>query len=133
MLRDVTGNAQPTSTRANSQTPPQGVARFILLLDVKGGGLAGGPGLSGRPRWPRWPRWPGLSVRSCWPRWPRRPCRPRWWMDIVGVEGEIDSRALAHLALGPGAASVPFDDLPNAGEANARAGEFLSRVQPPEW
>jgi len=27
------------AARANSQTPPRGVARFILLLDVRGGGL----------------------------------------------------------------------------------------------
>jgi hypothetical protein len=41
-------------------------------------------------------------------------------MDIVRVEGEIDGRAFAHLAFGPGAPSVPFNDLPDAGEADTR-------------
>src|SRR5450755_2388897 len=54
-------------------------------------------------------------------------------MDFFGVEGEVDGRALAYVALGPCAASVPFDDLPDAGEADARAGEFAGRVQPLEW
>jgi hypothetical protein len=38
-VRNVARSAQPTAARANSQTPPRGVARFILLLDVRGGGL----------------------------------------------------------------------------------------------
>jgi hypothetical protein len=54
-------------------------------------------------------------------------------MDFFGVEGEVDGRAFAYLALGPCAASVPFHDLPDASEADARAGELASRVQPLEW
>jgi DNA-binding SARP family transcriptional activator len=38
-VRNVTRSAQPTSARANSHTPRRGVAPFILLLDVRGGGL----------------------------------------------------------------------------------------------
>ena len=54
-------------------------------------------------------------------------------MDFFGVEGEVDGRAFAYLALGPCAASVPFHDLPDAGEADAHAGEIACRVQPLEW
>ena len=31
--------ARPAAARANSQTPPRGVERIILMLDVRGGGL----------------------------------------------------------------------------------------------
>ena len=54
-------------------------------------------------------------------------------MDFFGVEGEVDGRPFAYLALGPCAASVPFHDLAHAGQAYAGAGELASRVQPLEW
>jgi len=73
------------------------------------------------PGWACWPGW------TCWTCWPGRS------IDVFGVEGEIDGRAFAHLALGPCVASVPFYDLPDAGQADARAGEFTDRVQPLEW
>jgi hypothetical protein len=54
-------------------------------------------------------------------------------MDFFGVEGEVNGRTFAYRALRPCAASVPFHDLPDAGEADPRAGEFAGRVQPLEW
>jgi hypothetical protein len=74
--------------------------------------------LPGRPGLPGWPGWAG------WPGWP---------IDFCGVEGEVDGRAFAYLALGPCAAAVTFHDLPDAGEADACAGELAGRVQPLEW
>ena len=44
----------------------------------------------------------------------------------------MDGRAFAYLALGPCAASVPFHDLPDAGEAYPGAREFVCRMQPLE-
>jgi hypothetical protein len=38
-VRNTARSAQSKSARANSKTPPRSVARFILLLDVRGGGL----------------------------------------------------------------------------------------------
>jgi hypothetical protein len=72
-----------------------------------------------------------LTVRiaslSGWPGWPGR------LMDFVGVEGEVERRAFAYLALGPRAAPVTFHDLPDAGQADTRAGELAGRMQPLEW
>jgi len=53
-------------------------------------------------------------------------------MDFVGVEGEVKRRAFAYLALGPRAALVTLHDLPDAGQADTRAGELASRMQPLE-
>jgi hypothetical protein len=53
-------------------------------------------------------------------------------MDFVGVEGEVERRAFAYLALGPGAAPVPFHDLPDAGQADTCAGKLAGRMQPLE-
>jgi hypothetical protein len=53
-------------------------------------------------------------------------------MAFTGIESEIERGAFAYLALGPGAAPVTFHDLPDAGEANTRAGELTGRIQPLE-
>jgi len=50
----------------------------------------------------------------------------------LGVKGEVHGRAFAYLAFGPHPASVAFHDLPDAGEADACAGELAGRVQPLE-
>jgi len=53
-------------------------------------------------------------------------------MGFVGVESEVERRAFAYLALGPHAAPVPCHDLPDAGQADTRAGELAGRMQPLE-
>src|ERR1700683_2332145 len=80
--------------------------------------VLGGTGLSGCSRLSSWP---GFCYGSGWP------------IDCSGVEGEVDGRAFAYLALGPCAAAVTFHDLPDAGEANAYAGKVAGRVQPLKW
>src|ERR1039457_3175252 len=53
-------------------------------------------------------------------------------IDCLRVKGEVDSCATIDGAFGPGPAAVAVDDAPDAGQADAGAGELVGVVEPLE-